>query len=290
MTAEACERLGGFEDFDGKKPTATPHPCDVLQDKTRLAEARGTTKVLVEVSDGSCFWIDKTETNVKQYEDWLESHPGFSQWDSTYCSWKTSTSDPSRDGQDTCRVTIPPKEDDPWNPSKPIRCVDWCDAEAFCRTTGGRLCDSYASGYEPVGQTDRWGIACTSGSTSKYPWGDEDCGDCCNRAVGPICPNGWGGKCEPGPVDKWDSCDSNSGVANLLGNVREWVFSCKAVADDADPKAECRALGGSFADSYKTASCSEHGVDLPRDTRDGLTGFRCCEELSDKDQLTVDGQ
>lgn len=287
--ASACEWLGGFQDFSREHPVDTPHACDEIP-PSKIDSQRSTTQVLVKIEGGECFWIDKTEVTVEQYEKWLDANKGYSAWYSTHCIWKTSTNDPSRDAQDVCRASLT-SEDDPWAPKKPIRCVDWCDAEAFCRTAGARLCSSYATAYAPVEvSTEQWQMACTSGSASALPWGDDACWNCCNLATGTVCPNGQGGKCQPAEVGAREKCASSTKVMDLLGNVREWVFSCKAGATAEDAKAPCRALGQSFADSWETQSCSGLGAQLPRDTRDAETGFRCCAELTPSEALLVSSE
>jgi formylglycine-generating enzyme required for sulfatase activity len=129
------------------------------------------------------------------------------------------------------------------NESRPMNCLDWYTAFAFCAWDGGRL---------PT--EAEWNYAASGGNEQRYyPWSDPPtsttvddsyavyCGGSCNSTqnVGSKSPKGDG---------KWGQCD-------LAGNVHEWTLDwydtyqmpCDNCADITDTSASFRVLrGGSF--------------------------------------------
>jgi hypothetical protein len=129
-----CELLGGFEDFSGAGGAAIqPHPCDVLP-REKTDQVRSTRLVRVNVPNGTCFWVDRTEVTVEKYEEWQRSwHETVPPppWDGTLCGWKTTPSAPTEAG-DACIASVAQEESGaPLAPKKPIRCIDFCDAKAY---------------------------------------------------------------------------------------------------------------------------------------------------------------
>lgn len=277
MATSSCAEVAGFEDFERGAPQQKSHRCDVLVDPHDTGTRQSNMK-LVKLAGDTCFWVDQTEVTVKQYENWVEAHPGFSDWNQEYCLWKTSLSNPSKEPQDTCRLSIPADDTDPWNLARPIRCVDWCDAEAFCRSYDAVLCTRTLPPYEPYGANlgGEWRHACAS--TGLYPWGTSQCSDCCNAKMGAICNTPTFTECHPRPVSELLDCVTAEGVFDILGNVREWVRACIKV-DPNEPSGKCLAAGGSFVDNLADLTCDTVQA-LPRSTRDEFTGFRCCAMLS----------
>jgi formylglycine-generating enzyme required for sulfatase activity len=288
--------VAGYEDFKTATPKP-PHACAALP-SSKTTERQ--TLVLVEVPNESCFWIDQTEVTVGQYKAWLEGDPGFSDWDTYYCLWKPAgASDPVHNSADLCRQQIPQTEVDPFGVDKPIRCVDWCDAEAFCRRAGAHLChDSNTGGsLEPWGYPAEWRLACTNSYETAYPWGSEEertPDGTCNVLSDHGCGYGAPTTISCGPTIKglYRDCTSKNGAQDLIGNVAEWIFLCARSLSDgtaaaSSPDGECKVFGGSYAQSLTHATCSALNLSEPKRTRAPDLGFRCCTDLGAEERDLV---
>jgi len=151
------------------------------------------------------FEISKTEVTVKMYRRCV---------DDGACSDRNT----GREGyvryerenlerSEYCNFNSTDRDDHPMN------CVDWGDAQAFSKWIGARLCSEA-----------EWEYAARScGKEQKYPWGDEEA--TCERAV----MIGSSESC--GRRGTWAVCskqqgNSEQGVCDLAGNVREWIGDC----------------------------------------------------------------
>lgn len=85
----------------------------------------------------------------------------------------------------------------------PIVCVDYADAEAFCKWLGGR-----------VPTTAEWEYAAKSGADVLYPWGNAPISD--ERAR-------YGHLAGLAPVDSHRAGDTPWGLTQMAGNVLEWT-------------------------------------------------------------------
>jgi formylglycine-generating enzyme required for sulfatase activity len=151
-----------------------------------------------------------------------------------------------------------------------VNCVDWCDAFAYCRDRGKRLCGSIAGGTVPAGKDvdtsySQWVRACAGGTAaSVYPYGAADTTKCnVNGAM--LHDTGSYPECE----------GSVPGLFDMSGNVAEIDDSCVGDGGEGDM---CFWHGGSAADSVGAARCDSAKGKL-RQEYDALTGFRCCKDL-----------
>jgi hypothetical protein len=272
----ACQIAGGYQAF-------SPHPCNVLP-ASKLDDKGLATLVLSKQTDGSCYWIDKTEVTVGQYAQFVSQFAQDGQappW-GMHCSWKGAPSDPANDTSDACSGLALSKEADPFNQGKPIRCVDWCDAQAYCQWAGMQLCGSNANGgvFDPSDTLDLWGDACSENGLP-YPNGVSPVLDQCNVGLEEAgeCRSVLGqNNCGPTYADSFPGCAAQpSGALNMIGNVAEWVILC--AFSDGGPDTQCQHRGGSFADTLQGATCTAIGSDV-RSARDRTLGLRCCTTLN----------
>lgn len=184
--------------------------------------------------------------------------------------------------------------EDTFHASFPVSCVDWCDAYAYCRWAGKRLCGALGGGSVPPSQYDNpasgseWTWACASGQQdSVYPYGDS---------YSPKRCNGWDFKegnygsadvniCfkDPGvcttAAGAMSQCRTPTGIYDQSGNVWEWEDACN------DGVGLCRTRGGGFDEvSLEPAlrcdsAYSDSGViGFDRRGRHAAIGFRCCAD------------
>lgn len=162
-------------------------------------------------------------------------------------------------------------------PNEPISCIDWCDADAYCRWRGKRLCGAIGGGPngtdgESNAALSQWTQACIGGNfgADQYPYPPD-------AAVpdGGICNNSDAHRGKAAPVTDFPGCIGGvPGLHDMSGNVEEWVDSCSGTLNG--PNDPCIIHGGSYDDT--PAKCSFLQQKTRGDAR--LTrGFRCCKEL-----------
>jgi sulfatase modifying factor 1 len=107
------------------------------------------------------------------------------------------------------------------NENKPINCIDWYEANAFCIWDGGRLPTETEWNYAAAGGTDQ----------RVYPWGATAPGANAALAVYGCyynrAPLRAGGSCSGAniaPVGSVSAGNGKYGQADLAGNVREWML------------------------------------------------------------------
>lgn len=219
--------------------------------------------------------IDPTEVTRAQYDAWLAMAPEASSQDA-WCAWNGMFA-PDTACMGDARVCVGAECG-----GHPQVCVDWCDAAAYCRARGKRLCGRIGGGSTPVGahadaSISQWMKACSAGGKQKYPYGSaysaEDCNGPDNGQTG--CTKG---ACKSQKAAGLSGCQPAApgyvGVFDLSGNAAEWEDSCSAEGGAGD---SCGVRGGAFdsADGKKDLRCSA-SVPRRRDTADPAIGFRCC--------------
>jgi formylglycine-generating enzyme required for sulfatase activity len=168
----------------------------------------------------------------------------------------------------------------------PRVCVDWCDAAAYCRAVGKRLCGAIGGGSSlpqdyANAKLNQWYTACSVNGTRDIPTVASSDHYYSFLAYGGECNLSGFSYCTA-PVASDSRCQGvapYAGVYDLLGNVQEWVDNCES----ADSHAHCYVRGGSFqsetakyVDCVGTESPINHNPD--RTTADIDIGFRCCAD------------
>jgi formylglycine-generating enzyme len=207
------------------------------------------------LADGFC--IDQTEVTVAQYREFLGQSPSLLDQPAACAGNATFANN--------CKATVPEKE--------PQRCVDWCDAWAYCASVGKRLCGTTEGGAVAFDAPsddahDQWYSACSRGGAHIYPYGDEYDASTC-----------WGGD-NPGTgvltVASASGCQGGyEGLWDMSGGLAEWVDSCEGDG----PATACRIRGGSSSGSPEQLRCDSVQT-TPRSTTSSYIGFRCCADLS----------
>jgi formylglycine-generating enzyme required for sulfatase activity len=160
----------------------------------------------------------------------------------------------------------------------PMNCVDWCDALAYCRWAGKRLCGRIGGGPFADGGVDRsdptkdeWTFACAGGSLSsnRWPYGPTENVIACNSNDRP--------DAALAPPGSFPLCDGGlAGLFDMTGNAWEWTDGC--IGGPGFDEGDCPHRGGSHEDPADRGKCNR--VDnLPRDRSYPDLGFRCCKDL-----------
>ena len=190
-------------------------------------------------------WLGKTEVTVEAY---------------ARCATGGACTAPNTGG--ACNWGVAGRE------RHPINCVDWTQADAFCRHLGGRL---------PT--AEEWEYANKGGESRIYPWGDDPVTDKrANFADAqykrkyprafdvPGQDDGW---VESAPVGTYPAGATRQGLLDMAGNVIEWTGGEFATG-------QMEARGGGWATdsvsrrlraSYRTGRAPSHW--------DAMLGFRC---------------
>ena len=206
------------------------------------------------------FCIDSTEVTRKQYATWLANSPSL-EGQVELCAEVNLTYAPPPSCLGSGNVCKGDCDD------HPQVCVDWCDAAAYCKGVGKRLCSNKDGA--PAGSTDlldgEMYYACVAGSGNLFPYGSEGDVAKCNSSGNPFEGTTW-------PVGDPDTCQSANpafaGVFDLVGNVAEWEDNCSEAGD-------CRFSSTQYRDGNGVGNCSMASVWNLMSVGDML-GFRCC--------------
>ncbi len=223
----------------------------------------GTVAAMVEMPQG--YSIDATEVTRCQYQAWLDTKPSVDGQD-PWCAWNTDFTPTGA----ACGFPVVKDGD------LPVGCVDWCDAYAYCKGVGKRLCGKIGGGPNAMEDyldpsKSQWYNACSSGGNYYYTYGDDyDYGSKCNdadRKPKALTAAGSLPRCqspEPG----------YAGVYDLTGNVWEFEDSCDGFTGQND---NCQMRGGSLASPDVYSRCVEESWAYRDQTGTNL-GFRCCSQ------------
>jgi formylglycine-generating enzyme required for sulfatase activity len=248
----------------------------------------------------SAFRLDKFEVTVRRFRAFVDAgmgtlqdppmlgagaHPNIagSGWDTSWSAGLMTDSDELRRSL-KCDQTYQTWTDQPAdNDDRPINCLTWYEAMAFCAWDGG---------YLPT--EAEWNYAATGGGLQRaLPWSmpsenlDLD-GDFTSYRIGPDCV----GDGMPGcavtdlvVVGTKPMGDGRWGQSDLAGNVNEWTLD--VAGPYLTPCTDCARLaftptskrmdrGGDFmADASHERTGWRDPVPNPPDTRESTSGVRC---------------
>jgi formylglycine-generating enzyme required for sulfatase activity len=222
----------------------------------------GPTLVEVPTVDASAvasYCIDATEVTRAQYTTFLAAnHPTTGQ--DSWCSWNT---------------TYAPTDGAPGTDERPVVNVDWCDAAAYCKWAGQRLCGKVGGGssgfYDNAkANLSEWYNACSAGGAVTYPYGNAfDVHACVENGYDNL--NDYQAATDYAHPVGTSTCEGGfKGLFDMVGNVAEWEDACDGLNGTTDI---CLLRGGTFQDA--NLSCT-YGGNAFRNYTAGNVGFRCC--------------
>lgn len=238
----------------GSRPDADAGaPGDASMQDGGCPAGRGPAMVRV---DGFC--IDETEVTTAQYNEFLLAGPALT-GQPAECSWNTSYL-PGNGWVFT-----------PAEATLPIANVNWCDAHAFCKWAGKRLCGKLGGGSADFSQfassDNEHYLACSNVATRVYPYGNAFDPTACNgpeRDAGQALPVGSLAGCQGGVA----------GLFDMSGNVEEWQDACDNTSGASD-----MCLDGTgafnFGDPPGGTRCDFSDSDS-RNAQFDDVGIRCC--------------
>lgn len=158
------------------------------------------------------------------------------------------------------------------NEDKPINCVNWFLAQAFCVWDGGRLPTSA-----------EWELAASGAESRVYPWSQPPNATQIDASHAVYATE----LVSPEPVGQLAAGRGRFGHYDLAGNVAEWVFdawgcyAAKACIDCGDPNSDFdlkTVRGGSFLSEADHVRVAVWGGGIDTDGT-ALYGFRCARNL-----------
>jgi formylglycine-generating enzyme required for sulfatase activity len=172
------------------------------------------------------------------------------------------------------------------NETKPINCVDWYEAFAFCIWDGGRLATEA-----------EWEYAAAGGSEGRlYPWG-PDVPDFSRASFNCLADGSAAGNCSKDDILNVGSKPAGAGKfghLDLAGNVMEWAFdwtdpawygnhsqpgSCSDCANSTPGNPAARSnRGGTYYNAADGMRAANRGSSFPDEHLD-WRGVRCARNL-----------
>lgn len=241
-------------------PKGTPESC---------AKPRpGPRMVSIKTHGSESYCVDTTEVTQGHFAQFLSVAKSFApSWPKECDGTPLEPPEHSAEGKPLglyCGEYYTPEK----TPDLPMRCVDWCQAHAYCQWTGKRLCgyleDKNGKNY------DEWGYACSNKETTKYPYGDEaKPGECADETWAKT-------KNDPirelPPAKDLSTChgigDPFELIFDMSGSVLEWINAC--------PEGNaCLVRGGCMGYPATENSCGFSGK-VRRREQNPTIGFRCC--------------
>jgi sulfatase modifying factor 1 len=260
---------GSYEDIDySDTPWADWEPASGCP--TGLP---GPSMVFIPLEDGGGFCIDSTEVTRGQYAEFLAAGVEVG-GGPEFCTYK-HTYEPNN-GYPVPDFTWPPNAD---GTDLPMNWIDHCDAAAFCRWAGKRLCGRVGGGgltLEAINDPtlDQWYIACSAEGRQLFPYAGSPLDAPCATAVCAVTSEP--STCKPGsvvPVGSKPNCvGAYPDVFDMVGNVGEMIDACDRVTGGGY---KCRSNGGGATTLPTLANCL-YGAASPAQSIGPGPGFRCC--------------
>lgn len=271
-------------------PSATANDGAVVRSHCPSGGSKGADLVRVGWTDGVAFCIDSTEVTNAEYRAFLDAAVDLASQPDQCRGWNLSFQPAAPTVKGTNGPACP-AFDPVSRANLPVVCVDWCDADAYCRWAGKRLCGRPGGGgvLDPTdAHGDEWVIACTGDQARRYPY---DNGPVVARCVDRRYPQAGP---DVRPVKEATACEGGvAGVFDMSGNAWEWTNDCTSTGTAPGTTTgttagttagttpgtagsdACLPRGGSFSSDVTAASCFDTAP-FHRDDVAGDTGFRCC--------------
>jgi sulfatase modifying factor 1 len=262
---------GALDDALGSNDAVTGGRSHCREDRPGSALAR------VRWSDGIAFCVDTTEVTNAAYATFLSARVALG-GQAARCQSFNLAFEPQ--GPDAGSTNGPPCPafDPVTRGDRPVVCVNWCDADAYCRWAGKRLCGRPGGGRVTSAGTragSEWLLACTGDRPDRYPYGNDPIpGRCVDRrypqATADVRPVREAALCEGGVPGAFD----------MSGNAWEWVDNCDegGAADGGQGRNDsCPPQGGSYSSDVTASGCLDSAPFRRVDVA-GDTGFRCCAD------------
>lgn len=228
---------------------------------------RGPSMVRIPAANGGTYCIDSTEVTQSQFAAFLAADGGGSWTPNALCTGFVDYI--PGDGLPDASIC----QYDPASfGDRPVVCVDYCAAMAFCSWSGKRLCKGdWDAG--PTWQTNEWINACTAGGQDPWLYGSDAApGTCVDDSYDAAAPR---------RVASLPGCQSAApsfaGTFDMLGNVNEWTDDCNA-RGGIGQSLGCFVLGGSYYDQPSPCiwSSTPPWIEVATDGLYTDVGFRCC--------------
>ncbi len=263
---------------DGPQPPPADGHIDVAPDLAPDAAgcARYTRGPKMVAVPNGC--IDSTEVTQAEYQIFLDAKGTDVSGQDPACTWNVTYGAALMCGFDPIG-----------HANFPVNGVDWCDATAYCKWAGKRLCGHVGGGglietdnappstgnMQPdLSRSDisEWTAACSQGGVRAYPYGGALVDTACNggehsqtHAIVAVATT-------PGCVGGYP------GLFDMAGNVHEWEDACAPLNGNPPGQTDlCWFRGGSYHDLNDSCATA---FQTPRNyvDQDCDIGFRCCAD------------